>query len=158
VLYASVEDWFGTEAKIYKSTNGGESWQDISSNLPADMAIWGIAISPSDNNVVYIGVDGYGVYKTVDGGATWERKNSGLTSTKIISLAISRWNDEMVFAGTDDESVFATIDGGENWNQLDEGLNSQLSKRVCSLAMDVRDTDNPVAYAGTGCGVFKAYK
>jgi len=161
VLYASVEDWFGTEAKIYKSTNGGESWQDISSNLPADMAVWGIAISPSDNNVVYIGVDGYGIYKTVDGGATWELKNSGLTSTKIISLAISLWNDEIVFAGTDDKGVFATIDGGENWARLDDGLHSHLSKRVCSLAMDImniRDIDNPVAYAGTGCGVFRAYK
>jgi len=159
VLYASVIDVFGTwQEKIYKSTNGGGSWEDASGQLPSDKTIRAIVISPFDNNVVYMGIEGYGVYKTLDGGATWELKNSGLTSTKIISLAISRWNDEMVFAGTDDESVFATIDGGENWNQLDEGLNSQLSKCIISLAMDIRDTDNPVVYAGTGCGVFKAYK
>jgi photosystem II stability/assembly factor-like uncharacterized protein len=158
VLYASVEDWFGTERKIYKSINGGESWQDVSGNLPTDMEVWGISISPADSNVVYIGTNGYGIYKTVDGGTTWELKNSGLTSTKIISLAISQWYDEIVFAGTDDEGVFTTVDGGENWHNLDDGLNSPLSKRICSLSMDLRDPDDPVVYAGTGCGVFKAYK
>jgi len=158
VLYASVEDWFGTEGKIYKSINGGESWQDVSGNLPTDMEVWGIAISRTDSNVVYIGTNGYGIYRTVDGGTTWELKNSGLTSTKIISLAISQWYDETVFAGTDDEGVFTTVDGGGNWYKLDDGLNSRLSKRICSLSMDLKDLDDPVVYAGTGCGVFKAYK
>jgi len=158
VLYASIEDWFGTEGKIYKSINGGESWQPGSGNLPTDIEVWGITISPVDNNVVYIAVDGNGIYKTVDGGKTWQLRNSGLTSTNVISLAISQQNDEIVFAGTEDDGVFATIDGGENWNQLDKGLDSDLNKHICCLAMDLSDIDNPVAYAGTGCGVFKAYK
>ena len=157
-LYASVIDVFGTwQEKIYMSINGGGSWEDKSGQLPSDKTIRGIVIYPFDNNVVYIGIEGYGIYKTIDGGATWELKNSGLTSTKIISLAISQWNDEIVFAGTDDEGVFTTVDGGENWHNLDDGLNSPLSKRICSLSMDLRDPD-PIAYAGTGCGVFKAYK
>jgi photosystem II stability/assembly factor-like uncharacterized protein len=158
VVYASVKDWFGTEEKVYKSINGGDSWQDVSGNLPTDMEVWGIAISPTDSKVVYIGTNGYGIYKTVDGGITWELRNSGLTSMEIISLVISQWNDEIVFAGTDDEGVFTTVDGGENWYKLDDGLHSRLSKRICSLSMDLRNLDDPVVYAGTGCGVFKAYK
>jgi hypothetical protein len=63
-----------------------------------------------------------------------------------------------VCAGTYDDGVFASIDGGQKWTQIDQGLTGDLNRRIISLAMDLKDPDNPVAYAGTGCGVFKAYK
>jgi hypothetical protein len=63
-----------------------------------------------------------------------------------------------VCAGTYYDGVFGSIDGGKNWTQIDQGVTGDLNKRIISLAMDVRDTDNPLAYAGTGCGGFKAYK
>jgi len=154
VLYASVEDWFGTEAKIYKSINGGESWQDVSGNLPTDIAVWGIAISPTSNNVVYIGINGYGIYKTVDGGGNWDQKNNGLTSTNVISLTISQGDNKIVYAGTEDDGVFAMADGGDNWIQIDAGLMSALNRSVNAIAIA---PDDDLGYAGTGCGVFKAY-
>jgi hypothetical protein len=76
----------------------------------------------------------------------------------IRSLAIDPMDSMKVCAGTYDDGVFASIDGGENWTQIDQGLTGDLNKRIISLAMDIRDIDDPVAYAGTGCGVFKAYK
>jgi photosystem II stability/assembly factor-like uncharacterized protein len=155
-LYASVIDVFGTwEEKICKSTNGGTSWVDVSGQLPSDRTIRGIAISAIDNNVVYVGVEGYGVYKTVNGGGTWELKNSGLTSTNVTSLAISQGDDKIVYAGTSDEGVFATIDGGDNWVQIDEGLTCDLNRCINSIAIAANDD---LGYAGTGCGVFRAYQ
>jgi len=155
VLYASVIDVFGTwQEKIYKSTNGGASWVDASGQLPSDKTIRDIAISPIDKNVVYVGIEGYGVYKTVNGGGTWELKNTGLTSPNVKCLAISEQNSEIVYAGTSDEGVFATVDGGDNWVQIDEGLTSILSRNINSITVAPNDD---LGYSGTGCGVFKAY-
>jgi photosystem II stability/assembly factor-like uncharacterized protein len=155
VLYASVIDVFGTwQEKIYKSTNGGASWVDASGQLPSDKTIRDIAISPIDKNVVYVGIEGYGVYKTANGGGTWELKNSGLTSPNVKCLAISEQNSEIVYAGTSDEGVFATVEGGDNWVQIDEGLTSILSRNINSILVAPNDD---LGYAGTGCGVFKAY-
>jgi photosystem II stability/assembly factor-like uncharacterized protein len=155
-LYASVIDVFKTwQERIYKSTNGGESWANASGQLPSDKTIRDIVISPSDNNVAYVGIEGYGVYKTVNGGGIWVQKNNGLTSTNVISLAISQNNSEVVYAGTDDEGVFATIDGGDSWVQVDVGLTSDLNRCINAIAIAPKDE---IGYAGTGCGVFKAYK
>jgi len=156
VLYASVLDEFGTwQEKIYKSTNGGESWEDASGQLPSDKTVRGIAISPLANNVVYTGIEGYGIYKTVNGGGTWELKDSGLTSQNVKCLAISEQNGETVYAGTSDEGVFATVDRGDNWVQIDGGLTSILSRDINSIVVAPNDD---LGYSGTGCGVFKAYQ
>jgi photosystem II stability/assembly factor-like uncharacterized protein len=155
-LYASVIDVFGTwQEKVYKSTNGGESWADASGQLPSDKTIRHIVISPSDNNVAYVGIEGYGVYKTVNGGGIWLQKNNGLTSTNVISLAISQRDSKVVYAGTEDEGVFATVDSGDSWVQVDGGLTSDLNRCINAIAIA---PDDEIGYAGTGCGVFKAYK
>ena len=75
--------YFGaTGGGVWKTENGGVSWNNISDGYFATGTIGGIAVAPSDPNVVYVGTGespirgvstshGDGVYKSTDGGATW---------------------------------------------------------------------------------------
>jgi photosystem II stability/assembly factor-like uncharacterized protein len=70
----------GPESAIYKSTDGGATWNKLKSGLPTvDMGRIGLAVSPADPNVVYATVEASdgkgGVFRSEDKGATWERRN-----------------------------------------------------------------------------------
>ncbi len=153
VLYAGT-GFQGTTGEVFKTTDGGDTWGEISNDLP-NKPVTALVIYPSDNRIVYAGFNGEGVYFTQDGGENWVQKNNGLTSANIISLAISQGNSNVVYAGTEDEGVFATADGGDNWIQIAAGLTSALNRSVNAIAIAPNDD---LGYTGTGCGVFKAYK
>jgi len=153
VLYAGT-GYQGESGGVFKTTNGGEMWEDVSTGLP-NKPVRSLAIYPIDNQIVYAAFKGEGVYLTQDGGENWVQKNNGLTSTNVVSLTISQQNDKIAYAGTEDEGVFITIDGGDNWVQIDKGLTSDLNRCINAIAVA---PDDETAYAGTGCGVFKAYK
>ena len=70
----------GPESAIYKSTDGGATWNKLKSGLPTvDMGRIGLAVSPADPNVVYAAVEAAdgkgGIFRSEDKGATWERRN-----------------------------------------------------------------------------------
>lgn len=70
----------GPESAMYKSTDGGETWNKVKSGLPTEeIGRIGLAISPADHNVVYATVEAAnkagGVFRSKDRGATWEKRN-----------------------------------------------------------------------------------
>ena len=68
-------------AGIFKSTNSGASWIDITNNLPHDpeyLAVSGIAINPLDSRNLYVSSHSRGNFVSHDGGQTWEAFNEGL--------------------------------------------------------------------------------
>ncbi|PYX90662.1 MAG: glycosyl hydrolase, partial [Acidobacteria bacterium] len=70
----------GPESALYKSTDGGESWNKLKSGLPSEeMGRIGLAISSADHNVVYSTIEAAnkagGVFRSKDRGATWEKRN-----------------------------------------------------------------------------------
>src|SRR5438876_1180879 len=77
---------------VWKTTDGGTYWENVSDGFFEVSAIGAIAVAPSDGNVVYAGTGeacirgnvshGDGVYRSTDGGRTW--KNIGLRDTRHI--------------------------------------------------------------------------
>ncbi|HXR98064.1 MAG TPA: hypothetical protein VN709_09495 [Terriglobales bacterium] len=70
----------GPESAIYKTTDGGKNWTRLRGGLPAgDLGRIGLSISPADPNIIYATVEaanrGGGVFRSTDGGATWEKRN-----------------------------------------------------------------------------------
>ena len=70
----------GPESAIYRSVDGGNTWNKLKSGLPTvDLGRIGLAISPVDHNVVYATVEAAegkgGIFRSSDRGATWERRN-----------------------------------------------------------------------------------
>ena len=91
---------------VYKSTDGGETWKNV--GLRESRQISRILIDPQDANIVYVGVLGHaygpneerGVYKTSDGGATWNRVLDKGPNAGISDVAMATSNPRVLFAGT----------------------------------------------------------
>ena len=95
---------------IYKSTNGGENWKKLI--LSASFGVGDIIVDPRNSNNIYMGTVDYfrlsesrgvlgdfGVYKSTDGGTTWEEFNVGLNHLGVFSLELSEEN-RILYAGT----------------------------------------------------------
>jgi photosystem II stability/assembly factor-like uncharacterized protein len=144
---------------IYKSADGGETWKHM--GLPESERIVRIIVDPRNSNVVYACVPGKlwsdstdrGVYKTVDGGATWSLVLTPASpSTGCSSLAMDPRNPDKLLAATWDfrrkgwtfrsggesadapstSAMFCTSDGGKTWKSMvrNAGLPAQPWGRV----------------------------
>lgn len=125
---------------IYKSIDAGKTWKNM--GLENTRHIHRILIDPTDPDVVYVGAIGSpwgpgperGVYKTTDGGASWERilfsnEKSGVADmvmdpsnpNKIIAALWEHQRTPWFFeSGGSGSGMYLTLDGGKNWKRLDE--------------------------------------
>jgi photosystem II stability/assembly factor-like uncharacterized protein len=140
---------------LYKSTDAGKTW--ARSALGNSEHIGKILIDPNNSNIVWVASQGplfsaggeRGVYKTADGGATWNRVLHVNDDTGFTDLAFDPRNPNTVFAGSyqrrrhvgqmigggPDGGVFKTTDAGRNWTKLTNGLPPGEVGRV-ALATD----------------------
>jgi photosystem II stability/assembly factor-like uncharacterized protein len=88
---------------LFKTTNGGASWNPENAGLPN--YVTALAIDPQNSSTLYAGSNS-GVFRSTDGGANWNSVNSGLTTLAVTTLAIDAQNSSTVYAGTAD-GVFA---------------------------------------------------
>lgn len=131
---------------VYKSTDGGSTWKHM--GLDDSFQIGRIAIHPTDPNVVYVGAlgrlwgpnDTRGLYKTSDGGATWERvffldEDNGVIDVQMHptnpdTLLIAAYERRRDGFDTNDPAVrfgekaglYKTQDAGKTWRRITEGL------------------------------------
>ncbi|MFQ5779802.1 MAG: WD40/YVTN/BNR-like repeat-containing protein, partial [Nitrospiria bacterium] len=74
-----------------------------------------IAFSPRNSETIYVGTTGGGFYKSRDGGATFNKTSSGLTTYNITSVAVNPSITMVVYAGSYGDSVYRSVDSGHNW-------------------------------------------
>src|SRR5215467_10350747 len=160
---------------IYKSTDGGDSWHNM--GLPNSERISRILVDPKDSNTVYACVPGKlwsdsddrGLYKTIDGGKTWDRILKGPNPSTGCSMISMSWqNSKVLFAGLWDfrrkgwtfrsggesptslsgSGFFKTTDGGATWQELDEKSAKGLpAKPWGRIAVAVAPSKPDVVYA-----------
>ena len=103
---------------INKTTNGGQSWQEIGKVESQENGT--IAISPHDPNMVLTGVNG--LYVSIDGGYTWEESSNGLGASHFQLLA-DPLRDSTFYLESDrpDAShLYRSTDGGVNWELIED--------------------------------------
>ncbi len=124
-----------TAGGVWKTTDAGLYWENVSDGFFNTAAVGAIAVSDSDPNVVYVGTGescfradathGDGVYKTTDGGKTWQ--NMGLRDTRHIARIRIHPTDPNVayvaaagheWGSNPERGVFRTRDGGKTWEHV----------------------------------------
>ena len=139
--------------KIYRSTDGGSNWSQVYSGSGT---IQQIVSAPSNFNTQYAAINGIGVVKSTDAGATWNATTKLRTSFGRVELAVSHTNPNKVYAAVVDNSfgsvLSATDNGGSTWTMIsnsdgtnDTWLNAQGWYDNCMVVNPY--TDN-IVYAG----------
>lgn len=148
--------WVGTgEANIFRSSNagcgvfktidGGKTWKNM--GLENTHTIPRIRIHPENTDIVYVATNGHewtsnterGLYKTIDGGKTWEKILYLDPFTGVNDLVLDpqqpdtvycttwqrvrlKWNDPRTYKNHKNNGIWKSIDGGMNWKKINQGL------------------------------------
>ncbi|NJB72851.1 photosystem II stability/assembly factor-like uncharacterized protein [Saonia flava] len=116
---------------IWKSTDAGSTWISLFDNF-LQIGVSGIAIDPNDSNIIYIATgdddasDSYsiGVFKSIDGGASWNETGLNPSNTTVNTLmneiVIDPSNSDILWVGTNG-GLLKSIDGGDTWETKRNG-------------------------------------
>lgn len=161
-LATSYTGYWDSQNGVFKSTNGGASWEFMSNGLPIRVHhhygtpiytnVKALAINPQSPSTVYAATSD-GMFKTTDGGANWFSINSGLTPPVLYALAIDPNAPNTLYAGTN-WGVYKTTNGGGLWTAFNNGL-PDLDRSVYALAVDPIQSNKVYAAIGTE-GVFRS--
>ena len=209
--------WSDSEERgVYKSSDGGLTWNKIlyvnQSTGCADLAI-----NPSDPNVIYAsmwefrrtawsfnsGGENSALYKSIDGGETWEKIHNGFPEGKLgrLAIAVAESNPEVIYTVIEAEKdekkgLYKSVDAGNNWKQMNNdfgitvrpfyfsrivvdpkdeniiikgGLFGSISKdggetfkQMGSMHADIHDAvfdinNSDIIYVGTDGGVYRSW-
>lgn len=139
---------------VYKSTNAGKTWKKM--GLEATQHISRIQIHPSNPNIVYVAAQGSlhapneerGVYKSIDGGSTWEKvlfvdEKSGAVELSMDMntpevLYAAMWEHQrkpwQVISGGPGSGLYKTTDSGKTWKKIHNGLPEEKGKMAISVS------------------------
>ncbi len=149
---------------VYKSTDGGKTWRNM--GLRDSHHIPRILIHPKNPDIVYVAAMGHlysenqerGVFKTMDGGQTWEKVFYINEKVGVIDLIMNPQKPNILYAATYDKQrlpwmyinggpesgIYKTVDSGETWTRLSGGL---PSGRIGRIGIDIYLKNPEIVYA-----------
>lgn len=159
---------------IYKSTDAGRTWTHL--GLEAGQQMGGLAIDPRDPNRVFVAVLGHpygpnperGVYRSTDGGRTWEKVLYKDENTGAVQVTIDPVNPQIVYADLwagrqgpwengawngPNSGLFKSVDGGTTWHQLTTGLPT-TAQGLGRIGFCVAASDPSRLYATVDAGAY----
>ncbi len=136
------DDSLNTYSKVYKSTDSGENWSDITGTVDGNPKA--IAIDAADPSKVYVGTT-EGIYRSSNGGSSWQRNNGDACA---YALCIDPSNPDIIHAGHHN-CFHKSEDGGVNWTSLTEGINGSCN---CLLAY----SSPAQVFFGSNAGIYKS--
>ncbi|MCF8221512.1 MAG: hypothetical protein K9J25_00085 [Bacteroidales bacterium] len=153
---------------VFKTTDGGKTWQDM--GLNNTMTIGRIRIDPKNTDIVYVAATGHewtanserGLFKTTDGGKTWEKILHIDDMTGVFDLVLDprrpktvycttwermrlKWNDPRTFETTKNCAIWKSTNGGRTWEKIINGL--PAPQHLGRIGIDISATDTDILYA-----------
>jgi len=154
-VYSLVIDNSGT---IYAGTKGGvfssgdcAAWSAKNTNLPNSGGLYSqivLTIDPATPATLYAGVDGSGVYKSIDSGATWTAAITQPGNSAIRALAVKPGDSTTLYAATYGNGVFKSVNSGDSWAAC--GVTGLTEQKLLSLISD----GTGKLYVGSEAGSF----
>lgn len=151
---------------IYKSEDAGETWTNI--GLPMSQHVGRIVVHPTDPDIVYVAALGplysdggeRGLYKTTNGGQSWERVLNHRSEGRdigVVDVVMDPTDPNTLYAATYDKvrlpftfdlagpgsRLFKTTNGGDSWIQIGQGLPEGMLGRI---GVDVYERDPNILY------------
>lgn len=162
---------------VYKSTDAGKTWKHI--GLDKTRHISDVIIHPTNPDIIFVAAQGAqygasserGIYRSMDGGNTWNRTLFVNNDTGASDLSMDMKNPSILYAamwqhrrypwimesGGKDSGLYKSTDGGTSWNKMKEGLPKEFGKAGVSVSR----ANNEIVFAvveaeGTKGGVYKS--
>ncbi len=148
---------------VYKSTDGGRSFRNM--GLKESRQIGGIVIDPRNSDIVFVACEGSawgpggerGLYRTADGGKTWEKVLDISENTGVNNVVMDPSNPDIMYAtseqrrrhyftkigGGPESAVYKSTDAGMSWSKIMKGL---PSVHIGGMGIDVSPVDPSVVY------------
>jgi len=152
---------------IYKSTDAGKTWKNM--GLAETHHIGRVVIHPRNPDVVYAAALGHlwgpnperGVYKTSDGGKTWNQVLKISNDTGVSDIAMDPESPDTLYAaaytrrrtpfgfngGSTESAIYKTADGGATWKKLVKGLPYENGGETGRIGLDIYRKDPNIVYA-----------
>ena len=146
----------GPSSGMYKSTNGGASWEKINKGLPSvDMGRIGLAIAPSDPETIYAIVEAAqgkgGFFKTTNRGASWTKQGNYVSSGNYYQeIVVDPNNSDLVYGMN--TWIQVSRDGGKSFKVLGED-----SKHVDNHCMWIDPGDSDHFIVGCDGGIYESW-
>jgi len=147
----------GPESGIYKSTDGGVSWRELTNGIPkGDLGRIGLAVSPARPEIVYAVIeaadDAEGFFRSQDRGETWKKQSDYVTGSP-------QYYQELVADPRDPSRVYAldtllmvTEDGGKTFTRADNS-----SKHVDNHALWIDPDNTDYLLVGSDGGIYESW-
>lgn len=110
VLYLTTE-----ATGVYRSTDGGVTWESRSSGLRLGRPILAVAVHPANPDIVAVTTDVDFVYRSENGGQSWARVRDGLTDRHFVDIAFAPGNPDVAYVISVDGTVYRSEDVGTTW-------------------------------------------
>ncbi|MEC9093946.1 MAG: hypothetical protein VX438_14650 [Planctomycetota bacterium] len=161
---------------VFKSEDAGKSWKHM--GLSDTHHIGRVVIDPNDSNTVYVAAIGHrhsgnaqrGIFKTTNGGLTWEQCLFKGNHVSAIDLVIDPSNSKTIYATTwqrdldgqdhygNQSAIYKSMDSGQTWNRLANGLPKADRGSSGRIAIDISKSNPKVIYALFDNAVFENEK
>ncbi len=161
---------------VYKTMNGGDTWKKM--GLENTERIARIAINPKNPDIVYVAALGNlwndspdrGLYRTADGGKTWEKILYVDEKTGCSDVAIDWQNPDLIYAGMwefqrtpwsfssggKSSGFFRSADGGKTWIKIEKGLPEGILGRIAISVSQVRSRIVYALIEATKTGLYRS--
>lgn len=151
IIYTSGV-WQG-RGKIYKSENKGIDWKEIYTEPADGTVVTSLAVSHSDMQTLYAGTSGGTIFKTVNGGNSWE--NIFKAKNAVTGIDFDSSSDKIIYFEVFNQGILRTKDGGGNTEDITKNTKAVIkSDKIFSLESDPYHSG--VLYAGLSGGIIKS--